>query len=132
MMNKVNYKELNSRQKENYNFQKVSSLFADYGYWTFRLNDDWNGADFIAQKYDYSTFLKVQLKSRLTFSKKYLEKDISICFPYKDTWYLVNHDLFLLDFIKSIENSDSWNDKGLYSWKILSKDSLEKIKPYKL
>ncbi len=28
---RVTYNELNSRQKENYNFQKVSALLADYG-----------------------------------------------------------------------------------------------------
>ena len=48
MFKKVNYKDLNSKQKENYNFHKVSSKLADYGFNSMRLNDDWEGADFIS------------------------------------------------------------------------------------
>lgn len=44
---KISYRELNARQKENFNFQKVSAVLADYGFVTFRLSDDWQGADFI-------------------------------------------------------------------------------------
>ncbi len=38
----IQYADLNSRQKENYNFQKLSAVLADYGYVTMRLSDDWN------------------------------------------------------------------------------------------
>jgi hypothetical protein len=72
------YSQLNARQKENFNFLKVSAVLADYGYMTMRLNDDWQGADFIAQHIDGGTFLKVQLKSRLAFGTKYQGKDL-IC-----------------------------------------------------
>jgi hypothetical protein len=48
IFNKVDYNKLNSKQKENYNFHKVASALADYGYNSLRLNDDWQGADFIA------------------------------------------------------------------------------------
>ena len=51
-LQKITYADLNSRQRENYNFQKVSALFADYGFTTMRLSDDWQGADFIAQHID--------------------------------------------------------------------------------
>jgi hypothetical protein len=76
----IEYSNLNSRQKENYNYQKISAVLADYGFITHRLTDDWQGADFIAQHFDGKTFLKVQLKGRLTFDKKYLGKDIYIAF----------------------------------------------------
>ena len=67
---KIDPKKLNPREKENYNFLKVSAVLADYGFVTMRLSSDWQGADFIAQHLDGETFLKVQLKSRLTFDKK--------------------------------------------------------------
>lgn len=51
-LKKIIYTELNSKQKENYNFHKVASALADYGYNSMRLNDDWQGADFIAVKGD--------------------------------------------------------------------------------
>ena len=35
------YRDLNSRQQENYNFQKVSAVLADYGFATLRLSADW-------------------------------------------------------------------------------------------
>lgn len=48
-LKKISYSDdLNARQKENFNFQKVSAVLADYGYVTMRLSDDWQGADFIA------------------------------------------------------------------------------------
>ena len=47
-LKKIPYKDLNSRQKENYNFQKVAGELADYGFNCLRLTDDWQGADFIA------------------------------------------------------------------------------------
>lgn len=36
-MDKVNYDDLNARQKENYNYHKVASALADYGYDSKRL-----------------------------------------------------------------------------------------------
>ena len=72
MMNnftKIKYSQLNSKQKENYNFHKVASALADYGYDSMRLNNDWQGADFIAVKND--EMLKVQLKGRFTVDIKW-------------------------------------------------------------
>jgi hypothetical protein len=64
VLSPIDYQRLNSRQKEAYNFQKISAVLADFGYCTIRLSDDWGGADFIAQHIDGSV-LKVQLKGRL-------------------------------------------------------------------
>ena len=89
---RIQYGRLNSRQQESYNFQKISGVLADYGFTTIRLSSDWKGADFIAQHRDDKTYLKVQLKGRLTLAKKYRKKDIWIGFPYGDSWYLVPHD----------------------------------------
>lgn len=61
---KIQYVDLNARQKENYNFQKIAASLAEYGYSCMWLNDDWQGADFIANHIDGVEFLKVQLKGR--------------------------------------------------------------------
>jgi len=135
IMEKVDYSLLNSRQKETFNFQKVSAILADYGYGTIKLNDDWNGADFLAQHID-GTHLKVQLKSRLTFDKKYAAKDIYISFPYKNEWYLFPHDELLETFLEKFSNkmavSNSWKNRGAYSWNRLSKEILSLIDYYRL
>lgn len=135
-LKKINYSELNDRQKETYNFQKVSSILSDYGFATIKLNDDWQNADFIAQHIDGITFLKVQLKSRLTLDKKYKNKNIHICFPNKETWYLYDHDelleIFLQKYSNKMAESKSWKERGGYSWPSLSKTHLLILEKYKL
>ena len=91
----IDYQQLNARQKENYNFLKVSAVLADYGFVTMRLSDDWQGADFIAQHVDGVKFLRVQLKGRLTFCRKYEGKNLQVAFPHKRHWYLYSHDKLL-------------------------------------
>ena len=59
---KIRYEDLNAKQKEIYNFQKVSALLADYGFTTIKLADDWNGADFLALHCAGKMTLIVQLK----------------------------------------------------------------------
>mgnify|MGYP006172859965 FL=1 len=75
-LKKIKYTELNSKQKENYNFHKVASALADYGFNSLRLNDDWQGADFIAINGD--DMMKIQLKGRFTVDKKYINKEIKV------------------------------------------------------
>src|SRR5438128_1716322 len=114
---KVPYSRLNSRQKENFNFQKVSDVLAEYGFVTMRLSDDWQGADFIAQHTDGKLFIKVQLKSRPAFAKKYLGKDLFIAYCDGQDWYLYPHDEVLERVLKvtSIGDTESWLIRGGYS-----------------
>ena len=120
MFNLVSYGNLTSRQKENFNFQEVSALLAQFGFMTIRLSSDWESADFIAQHID-GTFLKVQLKGSFAIDKKYEGKDLYVCFPdcpfpNRKTWYLCPHDKLVSEAKKdtNIENTDSWGLKGFY------------------
>jgi hypothetical protein len=117
-LERVSYRDLNSRQKENYNFQKLSAILADFGYVTLRLSDDWHGADFIAQHVDGRSFLRVQLKSRLTFRTAYLGKDLYIAFNDGKTWYLFPHDDVLTKALEltTVRNTTSWSVHGGYSF----------------
>jgi hypothetical protein len=114
----VSYSKLNARQKEAYNFQKVSAVLANYGYSTIRLLDDWQGADFIAQHCGGINFLKVQLKSRLMLNKKYQGKDLCVVFPDHCQWYIYKHDELLEQVSKLglVTSSSSWKVRGAYSW----------------
>jgi len=112
----VRYGDLNSRQKEIHNFHKIASLLADYGFNCMKLSDDWQGADFLAYHKDGIDTLKVQLKSRLTIDKKYIEKGLYIAFPIKNSWYLIEHDA-LVDLVRELTNwlnTTSWREKGVY------------------
>lgn len=135
MFKAVSYGELNSRQKENYNFQKVAARLADYGFNCLRLTDDWQGADFIACHIDGETFLKVQLKGRLTIDKKYIGKDIYIAFLVNNDCYIYPHDAFLNDLIDrgSLgEDSQLWRDKGQRSWPTPPVWALKALKEYRI
>jgi len=122
IVNKIKYSELNARQKEVYNFQKVSAIFAEFGYTTIKLSDDWMGADFIAISFDGKEYLKVQLKGRLTLDKKYQGKNVYVCFcdQLTNEWYLYPHDEALKIILKTIESSKSWKDFGGYSFSYLT------------
>ncbi len=131
---KVPYESLNSRQRENFNFHQIAALLSEYGFTSIRLSDDWQGADFIAQHIDGDSFLRVQLKGRLTLDKKYLGKSLHIAFPYKSSWYLYPHDELVQHFLVSsnIGNTESWITSGLYSFNSISKEIMNHIELYKL
>lgn len=133
----IPYEKLNGRQKEAYNFQKVSAVLADFGIVTIRLSNDWNGADFIAQLPDGKTFLKVQLKSRLTFDKKYHDKDLYICFRDGNgdqyPWYLYPHtEMLRQNLDKGYIGKDFWDKHEDYSNPKPSKGQEALLEPYKL
>ena len=119
MFNIIPYSSLNAKQQENYNFHKVASRLADYGFNSLRLTDDWQGADFIACHIDGETFLKVQLKGRLVVARKYLGKGIFIAFIHGDSMFLYDHDR-LADHLEHSNligaDSKGWHEKGSRSW----------------
>ena len=129
---KITYSDLNARQKENFNFQKVSAVLADYGFVTFRLSDDWQGADFLALRIT-GEVLRVQLKSRLAFYEKYRDKELYVAFAEGDTWYLYPHDELLAKVLANttISTSASWESGG-YSFTRLSGQLLRLLEPYKI
>lgn len=133
-MKKISYDTLNSRQKENYNFHKIAAILADYGFTSIRLSDDWQGADFIAQHVDGQTFIKAQLKGRMCIDKKYIGKELFICFPYEGGWYLFPHDQVVNHLLSTsnIGNTSSWQEQGIYSFKVISKEYLEYFEQFKL
>jgi hypothetical protein len=132
LFDKISYEQLNSRQKENFNFQKVAAHLADYGFNCLRLSDDWQGADFIACHIDGNTFLKVQLKGRLDINKKYIGKDIFIAFRHEGTWYLYPHDEVKNLLLDSglMAGSKSWDEDGGFSWPNLSAQIKDLIQRY--
>ena len=132
-LQRVAYRELNGKQKEIYNFQKVSAKLADYGFNCIKLDDDWMGADFLAYHKDETQTLRVQLKGRLTISEKYRGKGLHLCFPHNNDWYLVPHD-DLLDIVGKTTNwlnSPSWRT-GQYSSRNPSRKTLEALAEFRL
>ena len=134
MLQRIDPKKLNGKQKEIYNFQKSAALLADYGFNCIKLVDDWKGADFLAHHFDGKTTLKVQLKARLTIDKKYQDQDLWINFPSGGTWYLVPHDKLveLVGEATNWLNTTSWQGNGLYSSANPSPRLLQHLLPFAL
>ena len=133
MFKRMKFKDLNARQKENFNFQKIASTLADYGFNCIRLSDDWQGADFIACHIDGNTFVKIQLKGRLTFQKKFNGKNIyiafnQITFNQDRKWYLYPHDELQKKFLRLglLKGTKSWDERGSYTYPSIPK-KLEKL-----
>jgi frataxin-like iron-binding protein CyaY len=126
---KIPYTQLNGKQKELFNFQKIAATFADYGFNCIKLADDWQGADFLAYNAGDTSTLKVQLKSRLTINKKYCEKQLWMAFPYDGNWYVIEHDSLVRkvgEHTKWLDTS-SWKDKGGYSSTSINPGLLESL-----
>ena len=102
--NPISYSQLNSRAQENYNFAKLSGVLADYGYVCLRLSDDWNGDDILALGQDGDT-LRIQLKGRLTIDSIYQGQGICMAFPFRGSWYVVEHDVLRDLVIATTPNS---------------------------
>ncbi len=128
-LQRAKYDELNAKQKEIYNFQKVAGLLAEYGYNCLKLSDDWQGADFLAYHKDGTQTLKVQLKARLTINRSYLCKGLYMTFPVRGKWYLILHDE-LVAIVGEVTNwlhTKSWETKGIYSSPKPSKELLARL-----
>ena len=131
---RINYETLNPRQKENYNFQRISGILAKHGFSTIRLSDDWNGTDFIALHVDGISILRVQLKTRVYFRKSYTKKNLWICFREGDDMYFFPHDEVLKQFLDSgrvMHGSESW-DKGGYSFPNIARWMKPLLKIYRI
>lgn len=134
-LKRCDYEGLNARQQEAFNFQKVSGVLADYGYLTLRLSDDWQGADFIAQHVSGDHFLKIQLKGRLVFDRKYCGRDLLICFPEsRQAWFLYPHDSVLEQVLATgmLKGTDSWDEKGLYHFPMVPQKLKPLLAPYRV
>ena len=129
------YDDLNSKQQENHNFHKVAAIMADYGFNSMRLNDDWNGADFLAVHIDGKTMWRVQLKSVLTIAKKYRWKDLRIAFLDGDGAYVFPHDEFVEEAGRQgkMIHAEAWKkENGLFQMSPTPKWARKFLAPYRL
>ncbi len=116
---KIDYRRLNARQKELYNFQELAGCFADYGYNCIWLSDDWQGAGFLACHIDGATVPHVQLKARLVPNRKDIGKGPYVALRSADDFHPYRHDA-LLERVMDAEKS-GWKDHGARSWPVLPK-----------
>ena len=130
-LSKIEYRTLNSKAQETYNFHKMAAILADYGYNCLWLNDDWNGADCIAVHIDGISDFKIQLKGSISFARKYWAKNIYIAFFEQGDLYIYPHDYILAQVENNIADK-TWLEKGTYFQTKITKKFREILEPYKV
>ena len=130
-LTKIEYRTLNSKAQETYNFHKMAAILADYGYNCLWLNDDWNGADCIAVHIDGISDFKIQLKGSISFARKYWAKNIYITFFEQGDIYIYPHDYILAKIEHNIADK-TWMEKGTYFQTKKKKKFREILEPYKV
>ncbi len=130
-LTKIEYRTLNSKAQETYNFHKMAAILADYGYNCLWLNDDWNGADCIAVHIDGISDFKIQLKGSISFARKYWAKNIYIAFLEQGDLYIYPHDYILAQVENNIADK-TWLEKGTYFQTKITKKFREILEPYKV
>ena len=136
---KTDYAKLDGRQKEVYNFHCVAALLAKCGFATYAIRDDWNGGDMFARHMTTNATMIVQLKSRMTFDKKYLGKDVWIGFPDGDGASVFPHDSFLEAYQskratrgRPLDDNDAWTADGKVSWASPTLELRQMLATYRL
>ncbi|MDE2848508.1 MAG: hypothetical protein OXO51_17525 [Gemmatimonadota bacterium] len=136
ILERIKYDELNARQKEIYNFQKVAGLLADFGFNCIKLSDDWQGADFLAYHKDGDHTLRVQLKSGMGIYSKYFGKELHMSFPIDGTWYLIPHDelvgIVSEERPRTFETYSWTRENGFYTWPRPPKNIRARLSEYAL
>lgn len=136
----IEYNALTSQEKELYNFNRLMAILAKYGFEGHKIINDAKGADIVAyrapRKADGSRIitLKIQLKSRFTYNKKYDHEDLYIAFPDGDDWYLIPQESISADkslVPKKWRDSNSWK-LGNYHVAQLPKDVKIKLERYRI
>ena len=131
----VNYRDLTAKQKEAFNFAKLSAVLADYGFSCTRVVDDDKGPDFVAYHAPSGDMLRVQQKSALSVHWVYEGKDLWIAFHVDQIWYLVEHDR-LRDLVDEVTPQARFTPTRIREKRYFthhpSKALLAKLEPYKM
>jgi len=130
----IQYDALNTRQKELYNFHKFAGRLVEYGYYSIKLSDDWQGADFLACHFNGVDFIKVQLKGKMSIDQKYEGKQIHIAFRHGKDYYIYPHDEMMEWILETsnVGNTATWRNTGRHHSRQPTKRALEFLKPYRI
>lgn len=136
----IEHDDLTNKEIELYNYSRLVAVLAKYGLETHRVINDANGADIIAYRAPrksegtHAVILKIQLKSRFSYNKKYDHEDLYIAFPDGDDWYLIPQESISEDkelVPEKWRTSESWK-AGNYHVAQLTKSLRTKLERYKI
>ena len=109
-LHEVDANSMNGKEIERVRINALATYFACRGWNLSELSDDSSYADFVLTNDDY--VLLIQLKGRISASKKYLNKGIYIMFPVyfdDDSYkiYAVSNDNIMYNFPRVKEGTQS-------------------------
>ncbi|MEM9659707.1 MAG: hypothetical protein AAF961_15205, partial [Planctomycetota bacterium] len=107
----IDYAALNGKQQEAYNFAHIAARLSRHGFACYKLDDDWNGADFLAHHMPTGDTLKVQLKGRVTIVRAFVGRDLWMAFPAGGAWFVVPHNELVDAWVKvnpKLLEAESW------------------------
>ena len=135
--NEIKYDNLSNKEQESYNAVHLMKEMSRWGYLeSSKINGDKHGADLLFYRAKDGDVKKVQLKGRVTFDKKYKDKDLFIAFQdkRKDRWYVYPHDVVVKQamVMSSWALSKSWTEEGGYSWKPVPAWLVDILEPWKI
>ena len=131
---RVDFDKLNTCDKRQYDYFKVSAALADYGYFSQGLLTADEHEDFIACNYSGTFQLSVLLKSRLTLASNLEHQKLHIAFYERGYWYVYPHDdvLTFACQTSAITNTTSWRQKGIYTFPQLTEKYRHFLEPWRL
>jgi hypothetical protein len=122
--------KFDGKSQEAFNTAQLGAVLARRQEYLLRLPFDSNGADVLSYNPETLRTTPIQIKSRLSISRKYLGKNLFIAFPIWETesrqaWYLLPHDtLAEIWGMDKLERHLGWTSGHL------SKEMAERLSPY--
>ena len=110
--------------------KKAVAKLAEYGFDCVQRQ----GTEFLAYHEDIDQPLTVHIKPRIGIHRKYVGKDVYVCFPVHERWYLMPHDK-LVEVVSERTgwlDTRSWNEGGIYHNANPSRYLLEGISEFAL
>jgi hypothetical protein len=115
---------------ETSNYKKAQAALTAKGYTDFHWVDEDKGADFTALH--PTGRVRIQLKSRVGFWRKYIGNDVKICGVTDDGIYLYPHDRMLEKCAHRFQHCRSWIEGGEQYWPKRPAWVRDWLAPYKL
>jgi hypothetical protein len=131
---RIDLGQLSVSEIRKYNYNKVTAALADYGFATELAPEGQVLWDFVATQLSSGKQIKVLIRPQMTLEKKFLGKDIYICFLEGSNWYIYPHDQHYehVRITSNLMDTTSWKKEGTFTVSKLSAQNKLAIARFKI
>lgn len=131
---RIDLSQMSPSEVRKYNYNKVTAALSDYGFSTELLPEGQFVWDFVATQEHTGKKIKVLIRPQMTLEKKFLGKDIYICFLEGSNWYIYPHDQHYehVRITSNLMDTSSWKKEGTFTVSKLSAQNKLAIAPFKI